>query len=485
MIALAHDNKVLNLPSERVAPHNIELEQALLGAVMINNDAFHRVSDFLEPSHFYELVHQRIFEIAAGLLRAGKPATPITIKSFLLEDIGIVGMTASQYLARLAAEATTVINAPDYGREIYELAARRSLINIGEEMCTAAYASGPDTCVRQIASGVIEALDGIVASRADAHLARVSIGDSAETAMERLSIAMQNPGRLDGLSWGLRSIDKQTGGLCAGQMTIVAGRPSMGKTAWMTSTAMKVAKSEHPVVFFSLEMAAEPLTDRILADLAYDRERPISYADMRTGALSAAEFDRLDDAARLLRKVPLVIEQQPALSVAQISVRARKHQQSLERNGQTLGLIIVDHLQHVRPSAEYRGRRVDEVTQISRDLAALAKELHVPVVVCAQLSRQVEGRDDKRPQLSDLRDSGSIEQDADVVIFLYREAYYLERLACDDPVEEDKRLARLFEVRNRLELIIAKQRNGPIGIQTVFFDAACNHIDDLEGYPPR
>jgi replicative DNA helicase len=474
-----------SLPPNRTLPCNIELEQALLGAILVNNDAFHRVSDFVEPRHFFDQFHQKLFEIAASLIRVGKTATPITLKTFLSGDTDIGGLTVSQYLARLAAEATSVINAADYGQEIYELASRRALINIGEEICSASYDSTPVSRARLIASGAIEALDGVVTSHVDAHLARVHIGDAATEAMRRLSDAMQNPGKLCGLSWGLKTIDERTGGLCDADLIIVAARPSMGKTGLMLSTALRVTKSGHPVLFFSLEMTAAPLSDRAITDIAYDRRQPIPYFDMKRGIISVSDYDRLEDAARHLRELPLMIEQQPALSIAQISARARKYQQFLERKRQKLGLLVVDHIHIVRPSAEYRGRRVDELTAISADLRALAKELNVPVVALAQLSRQVEGRDDKRPQLSDLRDSGSIEQDADLVVFLYREEYYLERKLHDGLSQHEKHRvqARLFEVKDHLEFIIAKQRNGATGAWTIFFDAACNHIDDLESTP--
>jgi replicative DNA helicase len=467
----------------RTLPNNIELEQAMLGAILIDNDAFHRVSDFLEPRHFFEPFHQKVYEIAASLLRAGKVATPITLKTFLAVDINISGMTVSQYLARLAAEATAVITAADYGRAIYDLALRRSLIDIGEDLTAAAHDALVDSGATQIAAGAIEVLDGIVTSRADRHLARMQIGAAATDAMERLSNAIQNPGRLPGISWGLRSIDDLTGGLCSGDMIVVAARPSMGKTGFILSTALRVARAGHSAIFFSLEMTAAPLSERAITDIAYDRRRPVSYFDFRMGNVSPEDYERLDDAARLLRDLPLEIEQQPALSVGQIAARARKFSQTLERKGKQLGLIVVDHIQIVRAAAADRARRrVDEMTTITCDLKALAKELNVPLIAISQVSRKVEERDDKQLRLSDLRDSGSIEQDADVVIFPFREEYYIERELRENLPEDEKQKleALLFEARNKLEIAIAKQRNGVVATRTVFFDAKCNHLDDRE-----
>jgi len=459
-------------------PHNIELEQALLGAVFVNNEAFYRVSDFLESGHFYEPIHAKIFEISAALIRAGKVAVPTTVKTFLPSDVTAAGLTINQYLARLAAEATTVINAYDYGRSIYDLAARRALIAIGEDLVAAAHEPTTDEAPRVLAAGAIERLDDIVTTGAERHVARVSIGEAATEAVNQMAEAMQDPDAIRGVPTGLRDLDRRTGGLQAGELVILAGRPGMGKSALATAFALHAAKAGHAVQFFSLEMTAPDIARRAITDLCYDPLARIAYANMPTGRVTDAEADRIVDAARSLFTVPIEIEQQPGLSVSEITARARKHQRALARKGKSLGLVIIDHMHICKPSERYRGQRVGEITEISGGLKELAKALGVPVLALAQLSRQVEGRAEKRPQLSDLRESGAIEQDADVIFFAFREEYYL-KTPCTDPVEESDRQARLDKVHNRLEISIAKNRNGPVSTEIFFCDIAANATRDL------
>jgi replicative DNA helicase len=475
--------------SERTAPHNIELEQALLGAILVNNEAFYRVSDLLEPGHFFEPLHQQIFQFCVDLISIDKVASPITLKSFLPGDYTVAGLTIAQYLARLSAEATTVINAMDYGRTIRALAARRDLIAIGEELIEASYEMAADTSPRMVATAGIERLDEIVAIGAYAKRSRFEIGRAADEAVQDLSERLQNPGRRVNVSWGLKDFDRAAPCLRPGDLVILGGRPGMAKTGSALACSLRAAKSGCSILFFSLEMTAPSLANRAIADICYgwpvptndfrrELPQPISYFDIDQGRISDADFDRIEDARRLLQTIPIVIEEQAALTLAQIAARARKEQQRLERKERSLDLVVVDHMHLVRPSNRYSGHRVHEVSEVSAGLKAVAKELHVPVLGLAQLSRSVEGREDKRPQLSDLRDSGSIEQDADAVIFVYREEYYLKK-RCDDPGEEAARLARLGEVSNRLEFIIAKQRHGPTDTVRVHFDAATNHIDNL------
>jgi replicative DNA helicase len=478
-MTLASFERVHTAAAVRAAPQNVELEQALLGAILINNDAFGRVSDFLEPDHFFEPIHQKVYQIVGDLIRGGKTATPITLKTFLPAEFDVAGITVGQYLARLAAEATTVLNAEDYGRSIYDLCARRRIIVIAEETAVAAYEASVELNPRGLASGAIEALDEIASPGKNSHIARVSVGEAAEDAVSQMSFAMQNPGVMGGISYGLRDIDRKTDGLHKSELIILAGRPGMLKTGTALAIALRRAVARCPVLFFSLEMGAPSLAHRAMADLCFERGERIPYSNLAAGRVTDAEAQNVIEAARFLRTVPLTIEQQPALTVSQITTRARKAQQRLDRLKQSLGLVVVDHMHIMRPSERYKGNRVSELTEISGGLKALAMELGVPVLALAQLSRAVEARDEKRPQLSDLRDSGSLEQDADTVILLYREEYYLERGKFDDPDKEDKRVARLFDVRNRLELNIAKQRNGPVGTETIFFDAACNHARDL------
>src|SRR5580692_2518670 len=418
-------------PLYRTAPHNIELEQALLGAILVNNEAFYRVSDFLEPRHFYEPVHQKIYEVTASLVRVGKAATPITLKTFLPPDIDVAGLTVSQYLARLAAEATTVINAADYGRTIYDLAIRRALIGIGEDIVNAAYDSPSDSRPQDQIEEAERSLYGLAETgRYDGGFQRFA--QALSTAVEMAAHAYQRDGKLSGLATGLRDLDRMMGGLQRSDLVILAGRPGMGKTALATNIAYNVARAWEGNVrpdgrvesvnggivgFFSLEMSAEQLATRIIAE-----QSEIASYRIRRGEIEPADFDRIAETARVMEQVPLYIDETGGLSIAQLAARARR----LKRQ-RGLDLIVVDYIQLLSGSSRRAAEgRVQEITEITTNLKALAKELSVPIIALSQLSRQVESRDDKRPQLSDLRESGSIEQDADVVMFVYREEYYLK-----------------------------------------------------------
>jgi replicative DNA helicase len=265
-------------------------------------------------------------------------------------------------------------------------------------------------------------------------------------------------------------------------MFVMAGRPGMGKTALALCVARATASAGEPTFFASLEMGDVSLSDRNLADVAFERHRPIPYYDIANGTLNEAQARRVIEAARLQRELPLTIDPAPGLTISQIAARARRHKQILERQGLRLGPVIVDHMHIVRPSKRYSGNRVNEVGEISAALKALAKELDVPVIALAQLSRALESRDDKRPTMADLRDSGTIEQDADAIIFVYREAYYLERSTGANAEQEAVRVDRLIDAKDQLEAIVAKQRNGPTGTVKLFCDIACNAVRDPEGW---
>src|SRR2546421_10470115 len=419
-----------DIPVFRAAPHNIEAEQALLGAILVNNEAFYRVSDFLEQVHFFEPIHQKIFELASSLIRAGKVASPVTLKTFLPPDLDVAGLTASQYLARLAAEATTVINAEDYGRTTYDLAIRRTLIIIGEDMVNVAYDApvglSPSDQIEDAERRLYEVAE---TGRYDGGFQRFAT--ALTTAVDMAARAYQRDGKLSGLATGLADMDRMMGGLQHSDLVILAGRPGMGKTALATNVAYNVAKHWRGetaadgrtktldggmVGFFSLEMSAEQLATRIISE-----QTEIPSHRIRRGQIEPTEFDRIAEAAREMETMPLYIDETGGLSIAQLAARARR----LKRQ-RGLDLLVVDYIQLLqgttRRSSESRGQ---EVTEITTSLKALAKELNVPILALSQLSRQVESRDDKRPQLSDLRESGSIEQDADVVMFVFRQEYYL------------------------------------------------------------
>ena len=461
-------------------PHNIEAEQALLGAIFINNDALGRVIGFLEPEHFFEPAHRQIYDVARTLVGTGRVATPVTIKTFLPAEIDIAGMTLGQYLARLAAEATTIINAIDYGRIVWDLAARRFLISAAENARSVAFDAPPETDPTLIAGDLIGACDAIITGRSTSNTPRVSIGRAAQEAVDRMTCALQRQGSVCGIACGLHEFDHKTDGLQRGELTILAGRPGMGKTGIGLGGALKMALNGHTALYFSLEMMGAALANRCLSDLLFDTKNQVSYWAITRGDLTDMQAEAVAEAAHEIRTVPLEIEQQAGLSVAQIAARARKHKAVLERQGKTLDAVIVDHLGLVKPSSRYSGSRTHEIEETTGALKALAKELNVALLVLCQLNRAVEGREDKRPTMADLRDSGAIEQDADLIVLLFREEYYLKQTSFKTTADEDRRVARLAEVRNRLELIVAKARNGPIGAVPVFFDASCNAARNLE-----
>src|SRR4030088_1746228 len=485
------DSNVLKLapdaatPAYRTAPHNIEAEQSVLGAILVNNDAFYRVSDFLEPKHFFEPIHQTIFETAGSLIRAGKVATPVTLKTFVPAETDIGGMTVGQYLARLAAEATTIINAHDYGRTIYELALRRDLIGIGEDMVNVAYDAPVDFAPRaQIEDAERRLYELAESGRYDGGFQRFA--QALPVAVDMAAKAFQRDGKLSGIATGLRDLDVKMGGLQPSDLIIVAGRPGMGKTALATNIAYNVAKAHRAEVqadgtmksinggivgFFSCEMSAEQLATRIIAE-----RTGIPSSTIRRGGITENDFEKIRDYSIELQSLPFYVDETGGLSISQLTARARR----LKRQ-KGLDLLVVDYIQLLQGSGK-RGNdnRVQEVTQITASLKALAKELNIPVIALSQLSRQVESRDDKHPQLSDLRESGSIEQDADVVLFVYREEYYLQnKEPKPGTAEHEKWQADMAAVHGKAEVIIGKQRHCPTCIFELSFEAELTRFSDL------
>jgi len=470
----------------RNAPHNIEAEQALLGAILVNNEAHDRVSGFLTAEHFFDPVHASIYEVTAKLIGAGKQATPITLRTFFENAEPVAdGLTVPQYLGRLAANATTIINAADYGRTIYDLAIRRQLIVVGEDMVNAAYDSPVDFPPKE---QIEEAESRLFALAETGKFGQgfLSFNAALTHAIEMASNAYQREGGLSGIATGLRDLDSKMGGLQSSDLIILAGRPSMGKTALATNIAFQVAKAfksekqsdgtekvlDGAVVgFFSLEMSAEQLATRILSE-----QSEIPSEKIRRGLINETEFKRLVQVSQDMASIPLYIDQTGGISIAQLAARARK----LKRQ-KGLGLLVVDYLQLLTGSSRRASEgRVQEVSEITTGLKALAKELAVPIIALSQLSRQVETREDKRPQLSDLRESGSIEQDADVVMFVFREEYYVERLKPSEGTPEFQEwMARMQLVSGKAEVIIGKQRHGPVGSVQLQFDSNVTRFCDL------
>ena len=472
-------------PTYRAPPHNIEAEQALLGAILVNNEAFYRVSDFLEPKHFLEGIHQRIFELSGSLIRAGKLATPVTLKTFLPSDLDIAGLTVNQYLARLAAEATTIINAEDYGRTIYDLSIRRDLITIGEDMVNLAYEAPVDaTPQSHIEDAERKLFELAETGRFDTGFQRFT--HALTTAVDMAARAYQREERLSGVATGLRDLDKYMGGLQKSDLIVVAGRPGMGKTALATNIAFNIAHSFQGqtkadgtveavdggrVGFFSLEMSAEQLATRIISE-----QTEIASSTIRRGQITDADFEKIVAFSRIMQELPLYIDETGGISIAQLAARARR----LKRQ-RGLDLLVIDYIQLLQGSTRRSSEnRVQEITEITTRLKALAKELNVPIIALSQLSRQVESRDDKRPQLADLRESGSIEQDADVVLFVYRDAYYLKNAEPRDynSAEHGEWQAKYEKVKYQAEVIIGKQRHGPTGTVPLHFNGQFTRFGD-------
>ena len=467
----------------RSPPLNLEAEQALLGAILVNNDAYDRISDFLKPEHFVEEIHRRIFEIAGSLIRAGKLASPITLKTFLGEhDLG--GVSVPQYLARLAAEATTIINALDYGRTIHDLAVRRELIQIGEDVVNVAFDAPVDSSPRDQIEEAERRLYAVAeGGRYDGGFQRFS--DALKTAVDMAAKAYEREGHLSGVATGLTELDHKMGGLQASDLIIVAGRPGMGKTALATNIAFNIARAHRAetradgaqetvdggiVGFFSLEMSAEQLATRIIAE-----QSGVASNKIRRGDITETDFQHVSEAMREMQAIPFYIDQTGGISIAQLTARARR----LKRQ-RGLDVLVVDYIQLLSGSKSRSDNRVQEVTEITTGLKALAKELNVPILAISQLSRQVEQRDDKRPQLSDLRESGSIEQDADVVLFVFREEYYLKNK--EPRVGTEEHIAWMNEMERahgRAEVIIGKQRHGPTGTVELQFEAELTRFGNL------
>jgi replicative DNA helicase len=408
----------------------------------------------------------------------------VTLKTFLPADTDLGGMTVAQYLARLAAEATTIINTHDYGRTIYDLAIRRQLILVGEDMVNVAFDAPVDFAPRaQIEDAERRLYELAEAGRYDGGFQKFS--QAMKTALDMAANAYQRDGKLSGVATGLRDLDNRMGGLQRSDLIVLAGRPGMGKTALATNIAFNIARAHQDelqpdgtrktinggiVGFFSCEMSAEQLATRILAE-----QTKIASSAIRRGGITQAEFDKVRDYTIELQSLPLFVDETGGLSISQLTARARR----LKRQ-KGLDVIMVDYIQLLQGSGKRSDNRVQEVTEITTSLKALAKELNCPIIALSQLSRQVESRDDKRPQLSDLRESGSIEQDADVVMFVYREEYYLQnKEPRPGTPEHEKWQLDMSLVHGRAECIIAKQRHGPTGTIDLQFEGQFTKFSDL------
>jgi replicative DNA helicase len=471
-------------PDAETLPHNIEAEQQLLGAILTNNDVYDRIAALVKADHFYDPVHQRIFEKASARIQKNALASPVTLKLFFEDDEGLKELGGPAYLVRLAGAAISSFAARDYAQMIYDLAVRRELISLGRDIAAKAakvdVTSEPREQITEAEQHLYKLGEQGVAQRGF-----VSFLRATTEAVNSANAAYQRGGGLAGISTGLVDLDRKLGGLHPSDLLILAGRPSMGKTSLATNIAFNIAKAyrrgrlsdgsegavEGGVVgFFSLEMSSEQLAARILSEAS-----EVPSEQIRRGDMTEEEFRRFVEAAKSLESCPLYIDDTPALPISQVAARARR----LKRT-HGLDVLMVDYLQLLKGTSKGESNRVQEVSEITQGLKAIAKELNLPVVALSQLSRTVESRDDKRPQLSDLRESGSIEQDADVVMFVYRDEYYHERLK---PPEDDPRFAEWYEKMNRVhgkaEVIIGKQRHGPIGTVELSFEGRFTRFGNL------
>ena len=466
-------------------PHNIEAEQQLLGAILASNDVLDRVDDLVKPDHFHDPVHADIFATAAARIVKGQQTDATTLKNFMADHAGLKTLGGAEYLLRLQLSAVATSAARDYAQLIHDLAIRRSLIDLGKSIADRAQTvrddATPDDQIVEAESDLFK-----LASTGTTSKGFQSFLRALTDAVDMANAAYNRGGGLAGVSTGLTELDRMLGGLHKSDLLILAGRPSMGKTSLATNIAFNVAKAfkrgaksdgsegtiDGGVVgFFSLEMSAAQLAQRILSEAA-----EVPSEQIRKGDLNPQEFQRYLRAAQDLESCPLYIDDTPALPIAQVAARARR----LKRSPQGLDLLIIDYLQLLRGSGRSENR-VNEVSEITQGLKAIAKELNIPVIALSQLSRQVESREDKRPQLSDLRESGSIEQDADVVMFVYRGEYYKER---EKPGEENleamtKWQQDMEQLHGKAEVIIGKQRHGPVGGIELSFEGRFTRFGNL------
>ncbi len=469
---------------EQAVPYSIEAEQQLLGALLTNNDVFDRISQIIKAEHFYEPVHARIFEICSDRIRKNALASPVTIKAFMDADSGLKDLGGPAYLARIAGAAISAYAARDYAQMIREFALRRDLIALGQDISARAASVVVDDDAEQQITAAEQVLYKL-GEQGTAERGFQSFLKAVTSAVNAANAAYQRDGDLSGTSTGLVDLDRKMGGLNNSDLIILAGRPSMGKTSLATNIAFNVAKAHkmgersdgtHGTVaggvvgFFSLEMSAEQLAARILSEAA-----EVPSERIRRGDMDEAEFRRFVEAAHALQSCPLYIDDTPALPINQMAARARK----LKRT-HGLDVLMVDYLQLLK-AASAKDSRVNEVSEITQGLKAIAKELNIPVIALSQLSRQVENREDKRPQLSDLRESGSIEQDADIVMFVYREEYYREReKPADHELDKMAEWQKQMEsCHGKAEVILGKQRHGPIGTVELSFEGQFTRFGNL------
>ncbi len=457
-------------------PSNIEAEQALLGSILVNNDILDEISNTIKPATFYDPAHVKIYEVIENLNSKGMIANPITLKNFFEKDNMLNEVGGTEYLIKLTRFSGSIKQANDYAKIIHEMYLRRELMQISDQLNSDTLNTNSQ---EQNAEKIIEQTEKSLfdlAERGSFSQSFMKFSKALDQTIEMATLAMQNDQGIVGVPTGLTELDQKLGGLHKSDLVILAGRPSMGKTALATNIAYNAAQNvfkrqeKSSIAFFSLEMSSEQLSTRILSEQAR-----IKSDDIRRGKVTEEEINRYIETSRNIYNIPLFIDETPAITISTLSNRARRIKR---RFG--LSLIVVDYIQLMRSNSNKNDNRVQEISEITQGLKALAKELSVPVLALSQLSRAVEQRDDKQPQLADLRESGSIEQDADVVMFVYREEYYLERKQPKlGSIEHAEWQSKMNDVNGLADIILGKQRHGPTGTVKVEFEGIYTKFKDL------
>ena len=455
-------------------PNNIEAEQAVIGSILVSNDIFDEISTIISSDNFYDPMHQKIFNAIHGLIFKGMLANPITLKNYFEDEKD--DLNIPEYLVKITKFSTSVRQAIEYSKIIYDMFVRRELVKISEQTMDNAKLTELDSSGQTIIENTEKSLFDL-AEKGSSNSNLVKFDEAMKQTIEMASAAYKNEEGIVGVPTGLRDLDDKLGGLHQSDLIIIAGRPSMGKTSLATNIAFNAAQKlqdsgkKSSIAFFSLEMSSEQLSTRIISEQAR-----ISSNDIRRGRISDEQFDKFLETSKNIAELPLYIDETPAISIAAMSNRARRIKRL-----HGLDMIVVDYIQLMRGTTYNKDGRVQEISQITQGLKAIAKELGVPVVALSQLSRQVEQRDDHKPQLADLRESGSIEQDADVVMFVYREGYYLQRKEPREAtVEHAEWQAKMNEVAHLAQIIIGKQRHGPIGNVTLEFEERFTKFKDTQ-----
>ena len=463
--------------TEHQLPCNIEAEQAVIASILVSNDIYDEISPILDSQKFFDPIHAKLYETIEKLISKGLLANPITLKNYFENNEGLKELGGQEYLIKITKFSTSAKQAIDYANIVQEMHVRRELIKISQ---TVLHESSNNIDTNTTGEEIIQNTEKSLfdlAERGHFNQSFMKFENALKQTIEMAKSAYQNEEGLVGVPTGLTDLDSRLGGLHKQDLVIIAGRPSMGKTALATNIAFYAAKNiekkgtKSTVAFFSLEMSSEQLSTRILSEQSRIRSN-----DIRRGKVSEKEFEQFIETSKNIYELPLYIDETPAITIAAISNRSRRIKRLFG-----LDLIVVDYIQLMRSSGRQEYNRVQEISEITQGLKALAKELDVPVLALSQLSRAVEQRDDKKPQLADLRESGSIEQDADVVMFVYREAYYLER---KEPtlgsIEHAEWQQKMDEISSLAEIMIGKQRHGPTGNVKVEFEAMYTKFKDLE-----